>query len=452
MPLALVVDDDAELRAALADICRLEGFDTAEAGSLAEARAALARRTPDVVLTDLVLPDGSGTDLVPAATDAPRPEIVLVTGHASVESAIAAIRIGALDYLVKPLDVQRLKSILAKVTPARARKAEIASLRGASKQDGRFGPLIGSSPAMQHVYDLIARVAPTSATVLVTGESGTGKELVAHTVHELSPRRERPFVAANCGAFPANLIESALFGHERGSFTGATQQRRGLFEQADGGTLFLDEITEMPVELQPKLLRVLETGRLTRIGGEGEFPVDVRVVAATNRAPADAVQKGRLREDLYYRLNVFPIEMPPLRARGDDVARLAQHFLDAVGRGAGEPYRFGADARAAFRSHSWPGNVRELKNWVERCAILGRDVVEFGRTATPASGPAAAGGAFTNLRVGMTLDEIERVVILATLEHCEGDKRRAAETLGISLKTLYNRLNEYEARSSSSPD
>ena len=449
MPHALIVDDDPDIRAALAELAGLEGFETASAGSLAEARVRLAAQSPDVVLTDLMLPDGSGLDLFSDSSESPRPEIILITGHATVDSAVAAIRTGVLDYLTKPVDVARLKSVLANVSRTLALKQEIHTLRGELRKLGRFGRLIGASAAMQRVYDMIARVAPTQATVLITGESGTGKELVAETVHELSPRRKGPFVPVNCGAVPATLIESELFGHERGSFTGATQQHRGYFERASGGTLFLDEITEMPADLQTKLLRVLETGTVARIGAERSIQVDVRLISATNRSPETAVRDGKLREDLYYRLNVFPIVLPPLRDRGDDIEQLADHFLAQFNQAEGTAKEIGEAARERIRRHLWPGNVRELRNAMHRAFIMAQDEIEFDAPAAfgrPAVAP-AENSPLDGLRVGLALEEIERRAILATLAHCEGDKRRAAEMLGISLKTLYVRLNLYTARS-----
>jgi DNA-binding NtrC family response regulator len=282
--------------------------------------------------------------------------------------------------------------------------------------------------------------------VFVTGESGTGKELVAETVHLLSRRREKPFVAVNCGAMAPTLIESELFGHEKGSFTGADRRRAGYFERADGGTLFLDEISEMPQELQVKLLRVLEVGAVTRVGSTDLTPVNVRVLAASNRDPAEAVSKGRLREDLLYRLNVFPIELPPLRTRGEDAALLAEHFLKQLNAREGSQKRFTSRALARLQALPWPGNVRELKNVVERAAILADTTIEAETLPLPHVEVPIAEDATLNLRIGTPLAEIERRVILTTLERLDGNKRRTAEVLGISLKTLYNRLNVYEAQ------
>src|SRR5262245_43922466 len=448
MPRALIVDDDIEARDALSQIVGLEGYETDRAGSLAEARKLLSKGAPDVLLVDLMLPEGQGLDLLEAFEDGPRPQVVLITGNATVETAVEALRTGVRDYLVKPVEVSRLKAILANISRMQALQEEIGTLRGQLRQLGRFGPMIGQSAAMQRVYDLIARVAPTEAGVLVVGESGTGKELVAQTVHELGPRRKGPFLPVNCGAVPSNLIESELFGHERGSFTGATQQHRGFFERASSGTLFLDEITEMPPDLQTKLLRVLETGTVMRIGGEQPIQVNVRLVAATNRNPTDAVREGKLREDLFYRLNVFPIMLPPLRDRSRDIELLAEHFLERLNQSEGTSKTLSAEAREALRRHNWPGNVRELKNALHRAFIMaesavGADMLGVDALDAVSTTSAARASGVDSIAVGLPLNEVERVMILATLEQCGGDKRRAAQTLGISLKTLYNRLNQY---------
>jgi len=450
MPLALVVDDDEDIRAALTKLAELESFHTTSAGSLAEARQCLKDSRPDVVMTDLGLPDGNGLDLL-ADLDPPRPEVILITGNATIDSAIAALRTGVLDYLEKPVDTRRLKSLLVNVSRTLELKHENQALRGELRKRGVFEGLVGNSAAMQKVYDLIQRVAPTQASVLITGESGTGKEMVAQTLHRLSTRRNGPFLPVNCSAVPATLIESQLFGHEKGSFTGAAQQHRGFFERASGGTLFLDEITEMPMELQARLLRVLETGTVMRVGAETQIQVDVRLVAATNRSAEAAVRDGKLREDLYYRLNVFPLQLPPLRDRSDDVELLADHFLAQLNAEAGTQKTISDRSRDRLRRHNWPGNVRELKNAMHRAFILAEDQVELEIPAGTGAGPhdAATGGGSNSgldtIEVGLALDEVERRVILATLERYEGDKRRAAETLGISLKTLYNRLNVYAA-------
>jgi two-component system response regulator AtoC len=310
--------------------------------------------------------------------------------------------------------------------------------------ESRFGLLYGASAPMQRVYRLIDKVARTDATVFVVGESGSGKELVANTVHQLSLRANKPFVAINCGAIPANLIEAELFGHERGAFTGAVRSHKGLFERAAGGTLFLDEITEMAPEMQVRLLRVLETGKFTRVGGDAEVPADVRVIAATNRDPAEAVTDGRLREDLMYRLAVFPIELPALRVRGDDVELLARHFLDELNEAAGTAKALSDAGMAALYARAWPGHVRELRNAIQRAYILADELIGAEHLAVipRAVGP-ICNGERLQFAVGTSLAVMERHTIFATLEHCGGNKKRAAEVLGVSLKTLYNRLTEY---------
>jgi len=319
----------------------------------------------------------------------------------------------------------------------------LAAARAASSPAlGRFGRLFGSSPAMQEVYRMIDKVAPTEATVLLSGESGGGKELVARTIHERSPRAEGPFVAVNCGAIPGNLIEAELFGHEKGAFTGASRNHRGCFERAEGGTLLLDEITEMSPDMQVRLLRVLETGRYMRVGGDAEMCARVRIIAATNRDPREAVGEGRLREDLMYRLAVFPIALPPLREREGDAELLAEHFLRQLNAEAGTDKQFSRAAVLAIRTHHWPGNVRELKNAVHRGFIMAERDVDLDLQGVACR---AVDGNCLRLPIGTPLAEMEREAIFATLDFCAGNKRRAAEILGVSLKTLYNRLAAYQA-------
>ncbi|CAM2177373.1 DNA-binding transcriptional activator/ornithine decarboxylase inhibitor AtoC [Paraburkholderia sacchari] len=444
MPHVLIVDDDAQTREALAAVVAEDGLTTAQAGDLREARIQLIRQMPDVVFTDLKLPDGSGTDLFQDLDPRSGVELVVITGHASVETAVDALKSGAIDYLVKPINLQRVKAILNRLPRAGDLKAEIGTLRGELRRMGRFGLMMGNSPAMQEVYDQIGRVAPTPASVMLVGESGTGKEVAAQTIHQLSLRRKHEFLAVNCGAISPNLIESEMFGHERGSFTGADRQHKGYFERANGGTLFLDEITEMPIELQVKLLRVLETGMFMRVGTTKEIETDVRLIAATNRDPEQAVEEGKLRLDLYHRLNVFPISLPPLRERGKDVELLAQAFLDELNERHGTKKQFPAAVRETLASYPWPGNVRELKNYVQRAHIMAGAEGEL-TAAVPLqisiSKPVA--GTAVTIPFGTSLADADRQLILATLEQCGGVKTRAAEILGISLKTLYNRLVEY---------
>ncbi|MFC4158384.1 sigma-54 interaction domain-containing protein [Chitinimonas lacunae] len=318
-------------------------------------------------------------------------------------------------------------------------------LRPPAEPPRKFGLLHGNSPALLEVFRLIERVAPSDVSVMIIGESGCGKELVARTIHEQSACAEQPFVAINCGALPANLIESELFGYEKGAFTGAIRTHQGFFERAQGGTLFLDEITEMPLDLQVRLLRVLETGQLVRVGGDREIACDVRVLAATNRDPLEAVRSGMLRQDLLYRLAVFPIVLPPLRERGDDVVLLAQHFLEERNRKHNTCKTFAPGIEDKLRRHHWPGNVRELKNCIHRAYILAEDQLDID-TPTPLQTESRSGfGKMMQFEVGTTLEEVERRLIFATLDCCQGNKRRAAEILGVSLKTIYNRLNGYDA-------
>ena len=441
---ALLIDDDDDFLTGLAEITKQEGFGVTLAHSLREARECLARGAVDLVVVDLMLPDGKGIGLLKDLKDTTGSDVIIVSGMATLDSAIDALRLGALDYLTKPLDLRRMRAVLANVVRVRSLKDDVGTLRGELRKLGRFGRLIGVSPSMQAVYDLISKAAPTEATVFITGASGTGKELVAQTVFELSARRHRPFLPLDCGAISPTLIESELFGHERGSFTGATQLRRGYFERASGGTLFLDEITEMPIDLQVKLLRVLESGTLTRVGGEEPITVDVRLIAASNRVPREAVQGGKLREDLFYRLNVFPIVLPRLRDREGDVLLLAERFVDTLNAAEGAAKRLSATTRERIRAHSWPGNVRELKNQMSRAFIMSGEEIELGDLEADAA-PAGSlpPGAKQPPDMGASLDDAERQHILATLEHCGGDKKKAAEILGVSLKTLYNRLNQY---------
>jgi two-component system response regulator AtoC len=450
MPHVLLVDDDAETLAWLTELARQEGFTTAVAESLREARIQLTRLQPDILLSDLLLPDGRGIELVADLESREVTDFILMTGHASVESAIDALRAGASDYLVKPVDIDRLRAIFRRVPRPEELREEIVELRQELRQLGRFGQILGNSPPMQKLFDQIGRVAPTSATVLLVGESGTGKELAAQTIHDLSRRKRAPFLPLNCGAVSPQLIESELFGHEKGSFTGADRQRKGFFESAHGGTLFLDEVTEMPAELQVKLLRVIESGAFTRVGTNTPVATDVRLIAATNRVPERAVSEGKLREDLYHRLNVFPIQLPPLRERGTDIELLAQRFLEALNRQDNTSKSFTPTAIAALYAHTWPGNVRELRNYVHRVFILADEVIDA--ALAPETFVEPKRSPVLSVRVGSTLEEVNRRLIEATLAECGNVKRRAAEMLGISLKTLYNRLVEYHGRSSTDPD
>jgi DNA-binding NtrC family response regulator len=449
MPHALIVEDDIDAAQMMAALIATENFTVATAHTLGDARRQIVLQQPDIVLLDLQLPDGNGLDLFDDPELVAQSEVVLITGHASLDTSIQALRLGVADYLLKPVSPKQLHGILSRVMRPSALKTELATLKAQLKERGNFGHLWGRSPAMQTVYEQISRVAGTAVPVFVTGESGTGKELVARTVHDLSRRRKRPFVAVNCGALSPNLMESELFGHERGSFTGADRQHQGFFERANGGTLFLDEITEMPIELQVKPLRVLETGTFMRVGSTQILETDVRVIAASNRPPEHAVTAGKLREDLLYRLNVFPIVLPPLRERIEDIALLAEHFLAEVNAAEGSAKRFSAEALDKLTTYRWPGNVRELRNAVQRAYVMAsKDVIgdEWvpGDGAPSAATPArAAPGASINMAVGTSIAEAERQLIMATFAHYGHNKERTAAVLGVSLKTLYNRLKEF---------
>jgi two-component system, NtrC family, response regulator AtoC len=461
---ALIVDDDIDSATLLSTLVADERFSVATAHTLRDARRQIALQTPDIVLLDLKLPDGNGLSLFDDSTLLTQSQVVLVTGHASLETSIQALRVGAADYLVKPIAAAQLRAILSRLMRPAELQAEIAGLEVEWAKSGRFGHLWGRSAPMQRIYHQIARVAGTAVSVLITGESGTGKELVARTLHDLSRRRKQPFLAVNCGAISPNLIESEVFGHEKGSFTGAERQHRGFFERAHGGTLFLDEITEMPPALQVKLLRVLETGSYMRVGATTQQDADVRIIAATNRDPERAVAEGQLREDLLYRLNVFPIAMPPLRERLDDVALLAGHFLADIGKSEGRTRQLSSAAVAKLETYRWPGNVRELRNAVQRAYVmtdgdqvsdewLPRDVPqEADALATAPAAPTLPAGAAVptiTLPLGASLADAERQIILATLEHFDQQRERTAAALGISLKTLYNRLKDYGSDSAS---
>ena len=442
-PRALIVDDDLEVLQVLAEFVKRAGFVASVASTIVQAREEMAANPPDILLVDLQLPDGSGLDLLDGLDASADPEVVLITGNASVETAVDALRRGVTDYLTKPVDFARLKMALANLARALQMKGQIGHLRTELRKLGRFGPLVGASPAMQKVYDLIGRVARTDASVFIMGETGTGKEVVAQTIHDLSRRNKEVFLPVDCGAVSATLIESELFGHERGSFTGADRLHQGFFERAHRGTLFLDEITEMPAELQVKLLRVLETSTVTRVGGSRAVKIDVRIIAATNRRVEDALAAGKLRADLLYRLNVFPIALPPLRERGDDIERLAEHFLGELNAAEGTTKRLTPAGRERLRRHDWPGNLRELKNALQRGFLLadeGQDVeliVETGVVETPSAN--------LLMPVATSIAEAERLLILANLDKFDGDKKKVAAALQISLNTLYSRLSEYKA-------
>ncbi len=427
----LIVDDEPSFSSGIAEYLRLKDHNVVAANTLAVARELLAQRTPDVLLLDLMLPDGSGLELFDVFEKKRPQKIIIITGHSGVKSLIGGMAGDGVSYMKKPIEPRELLGILNATTSDAADEEEVAG--------SYFGLLVGESDAMQAVYQKIRQVAATGSTVFVQGESGTGKELVADAVHRVSSRKGE-FVPVNCGGLSKELISSQLFGHEKGSFTGANKRHAGFFERANAGTLFLDEITEMPIEMQTHLLRVLETSKILRVGSESELAVDTRLVAATNRDPAKAVRDGILREDLYYRLRVFPIELPPLRERHGDISVLATYFLDEFNRSNGTSKTFAPETLEAFEQHSWPGNVRELKHAVHRAHIVTMDDVIH----APESLEDELPGEIEGLRAGRSIADVERDLIMATLKKFDGDKTAAASSLGVSLKTLYNRLKEYD--------
>ncbi len=450
----LIVEDEEHARSGLTELVASWGYETDCAADGVAALELIESWMPNIVVTDLKMPRMDGMELLRRLGD--RGEkicVVMLTAQGSIESAVEAMRTGAWDYLPKPVEPARLKAILLSATRQRAAEAETSS-RKPAKTAGALGELVGSTPEMKAVFDLVERVASSNVSVLVTGESGTGKELVARALHDLSSRRNKPFVAVNCAAIPETLIESEIFGHERGAFTGAVERRAGCFELAEGGTMLLDEIGEMPAATQAKLLRVLEDRKLRRLGSKVETPVDVRVIAATNKDPQTAVASGYLRGDLYYRLNVFNVHMPSLRAHRGDVRPIAEKMIGDMNAKHGcSVTGMSAELVTRMEMYQWPGNVRELRNTIERAVVLagtGTLGVQhlppgFGERAVESSAATVTSDTAVHVEVGTTVDEAERQLILKTLTSTYNNKTRAAEILGISTKTLQNKLKEYSA-------
>ncbi|HEU4404566.1 MAG TPA: sigma-54 dependent transcriptional regulator [Polyangiaceae bacterium] len=441
----LLVDDERNALRALKALLEGEGFAVRTADDGLAALEALAEAAPDVLVTDLKMPELDGLGLLrrAKAADDDLP-VIVVTAFGDVDSAIEAMRAGALHYLQKPVRLEELVVLIDQALEHRAARREVKALKGRLGEKLKPANMVGESPAMQAVWKVVAQVAPTRASVLITGESGTGKELVAQAIHEQSPRRRAPFVKLHCAALAESLLESELFGHERGAFTGAAGRREGRFKQADGGTLFLDEIGEVSPAIQVKLLRFLQERTFERVGSNETVKVDVRLIAATNRDLGEEVHKGRFREDLYYRLNVVAVEMPPLRLRGGDALALAEHFLR---RYAGENGKalggFTREARARIAEYAWPGNVRELENAVERAVVMSEGP-EVGAGDLPSVLTSARAGA---VRIpGSTMAEIERHAIVSTLEAVGGSTTKAARVLGLSVRTIQYRLREYGVR------
>jgi DNA-binding NtrC family response regulator len=445
----LVVDDEDSARTGLQRLLDSWGHQAVTAPDAETGLEVAVRQQPDLILTDLKMPGRGGIELIndlkEAGSDA---TVVVVTGHATIESAVEATRGGAYEYLTKPLDLDRLRTVIDRGLERSSMLREVRLLRRELEREGRMGPLTGKSPPMLRLYQLLEQVGPSSASVLITGESGTGKELVARTLHRMSPRRNAPFVALNCSAIPETLLESELFGHERGAFTGASTARPGCFELASRGTIFLDEIGEMPPNLQKKMLRVLEERRVRRLAGRVEIEVDVRVVSATNADIEQLLADGSFREDLYYRLNVFTIELPALRERLGDVPLLAHQFLKDFAAANDKPvHGFTEEALGLLSEAEWPGNVRELRNAIERAVVVCRgpeiEPHHLPSTLRPRSRAAPPDRDGLHLAAGTSLEDAERTVILHTLDQTAGNKTRAAGILGISTKTLHLKLKKY---------
>ncbi len=440
----LVVDDESDACTGMKRLLEHEGYVVDTAGDGNEALAIVAERAPEVVVTDLKMPGMDGMTLLAKLRESDRDiPVIVATAFGDVSRAVAAMRAGASDYLTKPIDFEALLVAIERARERHALRVEAENLRRQLRERDAEGlrGLIGASPAMQKVYRVARQVAASRATVLVTGESGTGKGELARAIHSLSPRAKAPFVSLHCAAIPETLLESEMFGHERGSFTGADKRRVGKFEQASGGTLFLDEIGDISPLVQTKLLGVLQERTVERVGGNETIAVDVRVIAATNRDLSAEVREGRFREDLFYRLNVVHLEMPPLRLRGSDVLVLANAFLRRFAEDNSKPVEdFSEDARTKILAHRWPGNVRELENAIERAVVLCEgSKIEAGDLPFEAAEPMRGA-----MRVpGSTMAEIERWAILATLEACEGSTTKAAELLDISVRTIQYRLHEY---------
>jgi len=445
----LIVEDEPSTRLGLTELVSTWGFTTDSAADGEEALQQITAFRPSIVISDLVMPRMGGLELLRALKEEGTAiTTVILTAQGTVETAVEAIKEGAYDYLTKPVEPQRLKILLDKIVERQDTLREVKALRKQLREHGSFGKMIGNSPQMRKVYQTIEQAAPTQANVLIWGESGTGKELVAQTIHQLSPRGQMPFVPINCAAIPETLLESEIFGHEKGAFTGASDRREGCFELSDRGTLFLDEIAEMTPATQVKLLRVLQERKFRRLGGRQEQSVDVRVIAATNVNPADAVKNGKLREDLYYRLNVFAIELPPLRQRKEDLSLLVQAFLAEFNdRNNKSVSAVDSSAMRMLEQYNWPGNVREVRNVIERAVILSNgEFIEPKHLPPLVTDSPDVVKPVIALEPGTTVEEAERRLILMTLEHTRDNKTRAAEILGISLKTLHNKLNKLRGR------
>jgi DNA-binding NtrC family response regulator len=447
-PRILIVDDEPNIRQGLAEALLDQGYEIEQAASGEAALELLRLKRFDLVLVDLVMEEMDGIEVLSEINrEWPQTEVVIITAHGTIETAVKALKEGAYDYLTKPINVKRFRSYVHNILRAQELQEENRRLREQLITEKEYSQIIGRSEKLLTILEMIEQLAPTDVNILIEGESGTGKELVAHAIHQKSGREKKPFISVNCGALPRELIGSELFGHEKGAFTGASQRKQGRFELADHGTLFLDEIAEMDLEAQVTLLRILEGGRFRRVGGTREVKVDVRVIAATNKSLKEQVREGRFREDLFYRLNVVRMSLPPLRERREDIKPLAQHFLDTFSTKYHKSnLKLASELNERLTHYQWPGNIRELKNCIERAVILAREQV-IGLELLPerlqqqSDWPTRAG-----VSVGLSLAEMEREMIRQTLEHTGGHRKRTAEILGISERDLYYKLKKYELK------
>ena len=434
----LLIDDHQATRETLAELLEDAGHAITLAENKTRAIEKINSKLFDLILTDLMLPDGTGMDILSAASEAaPSTPVVMITGHGSIETAVEATRLGAYEYLTKPVDLNKLRVIVKNAL-------HLSLLEKKVESSGALERLVGHSNAMEEVKELIKQIAQTDVTVLIEGESGTGKELVASAIQALSTRREKPFVKVNVAALSRDLVESELFGHERGAFSGAIRQRRGRFEMADSGTLFLDEIGEMPLDIQVKLLRVLQERELERVGGSDTLPVDIRLICATNRNLREQVESKEFREDLFFRVNVVRIKVPPLRERPEDIDFLAEHFLQKYSARYNIEKSFSPEFAEGLRGYDWPGNVRELENAIEGALVrtVG-EVIGVDQLPEEISGITPATPAASSLPAALSLEEVEKRYILSELGRLEGNKTKAAKSLHIGLKTLYRKLEAY---------
>jgi DNA-binding NtrC family response regulator len=456
----LIVDDEKGMRDLLTIMLKNDGYKVDAAESAARARELISRGSYDLVISDISMPDGSGVDVLRTARETqPDCIVILITAYASTESAIEALKLGAYDYIIKPFDVEELRIVLKNALEKRQLERENTLLKRELKETSRFDDLVGESPAMEQVKALLDRVAPTNSTVLIWGESGTGKELAARAIHRRSPRRTKQFVSINCGALPDELLESELFGHVKGSFTGAVATKKGLFEVADGGTIFLDEIGDTSPAMQVKLLRVLQERQIRRVGGTEQLEVDVRIITATNQDLESMVREKRFREDLYYRINVIAIKMPPLRDKREDIAALANHFLGKYNKIMGKRIReIAPDAMRQLMDYSWPGNVRELENVIERAVALegsdrilpasfNREVVSRTDEAQPLPVLLNDGG----IDLETQLERLRERFMNEALSRTQGVQTRAAELLGMSFRSFRYFAKKYNLMESKEP-